>query len=151
MTTSWSVYNVTPLTPQGLLLAIEDFQQTYGVAPGRVALHPRNVHLKEHMPPGVELVAFGGCLRNELWLAPTERQGQGQNPAQSSMPSQPAMDVRKLPHPGGRPRRSLPLAEISSLVRGGFSIREVARRLGLPKSTVADRLGLRERRGASSS
>lgn len=141
----WVNLKVLALEPGDIAKAVQAYEVKTGHKPKAIGLHSRNAGLEpEAEALGIPVIRPDGILVFEVWLLPSDNFGTPQIASEKtrsqiqSQVSQNSSGIKHHPLPKrGRPASlDVPTDEVLRLSSEGLSIREIAGRLGLSRSTV---------------
>ena len=146
----WVNLKALALEPGDIAKAVQAYETSTGDKPKAVGLHSRNAELRSEAEAlGIPVIHPSGMLIFEVWLLPSDNFGTvksalGKNDSQiQSQVSQNSSGIKHHPLPKrGRPASlDVPTDEIIRLSCEGLSVREIAKKLRLSRSTVHRTVG----------
>ena len=141
----WANLKALALDPGDIAKAVQAYETKMGHKPKAIGLHPQNTGLgSEAEALGIPVTHPSGMLVWEVWLFSSDNFGTPQIASEKNggqiqnQLSQNSGGINHRPPPKrGRPASlDLQTAEVLRLSGEGLSVREIARQLGLSRSTV---------------
>ena len=146
----WANLKTLSLQLGNIAEAVGAYETKTGHKPKAIGLHPRNAGLAQEAEAlGTPMIHPDGMLVWEVWLFPSDNFGTAKSALQKTeaqirnLVSQNSCGIKHRPLPKrGRPASlDVQTDEVLRLSSEGLSIREIAKRLGLSRSTVHRTLG----------